>query len=145
MNRLTLRTALLTAAALTLWPTLAGCFAPPAPPPPVVDPAEPSDAALNARVAAALGDDVESARQYAAFYRLLADRLAAGDYETGRDLAAVAGRAAELMALPGRLSGIVSDELDPILNPPGSLSPERRVAAADILNRLANACEEASR
>ena len=145
MNRASLRTALLTAAALTLWPVLAGCFAPPAPPPPVVDPAEPSDARFNARVATALGGDAESARQYAAFYRLLADRLAAGDFDGGTDLAAVAGRAAELLALPGRLSGIVAEELDPILNPPGPLSPERRVAAASAFDRLADACEEAVR
>ena len=144
MTRFPSRAALLSAALLTLCPAAAGCFAPPPPPPP--PPAvEPADADLSARVAAALDGDADAARLYAAFYRLLADRTAAGADATTADLAAVAGRAADLLALPGKLSDVVGEELDPVLNPPGPLTPDRRAAAVAAFARLADACGGATR
>ena len=141
MTRPSLRNALLGGVLSLCGPAAVGCFAPP-PPAPAVDPA---DADLSARVAAALGGDADAARLYAAFYRLIADRLAAGDWATTGDLAATAGRAADLLALPGRLSAVVAEELDPVLNPSGPLTPDRRAAAANAFVRLADACEGAVR
>lgn len=142
MTSLRLRTAALTVAAFLLTAAVAGCFAPPTPAGPAVDP---SDNALHGRVAAALQGDGDAARLYAAFYQLIAERLTAGEWETTGELAAVAGRAAALLGLPGKLSAIVEDELDPVLNPPGPLTGERRTAAAAAFARLADACGEAVR
>ena len=139
------RAAALAGAILLFGPAVAGCFAPPAPAPPVVDPGTPADANLRARVAAALDGNADAARRYAAFYRLIADRLSAGEWERTTELAAVAGRAADLLDLPGRLAAVVTEELDPVLNPPGPLSGERRTHAAAAFARLADACGEATR
>ncbi|NNJ27527.1 hypothetical protein [Alienimonas chondri] len=143
-----LKAVLLAAAAFALSAAVAGCFSPPqsVEPPPVVDPTvDPADADLHARIAAALAGDADAARLYAAFYRLIADRLEAGDWNTTSDLAALAGRAAALLELPGRLSAVVAEELDPVLNPPGPLTDERRTRAAAAFARLADACGEAVR
>ncbi|MFH5804805.1 hypothetical protein [Alienimonas sp. DA493] len=136
-----LRTAALTLAAFLLTASVAGCFTPPTPPPP----ADPADAGLHADVAAALHGDADAARLYAAFYRLVSDRLSAGEWESTAELAAVAGRAAALLELPGRLSAVVADELAPVLNPPGPLTGARRTDAAAAFARLADACGEAVR
>ncbi|QDT15250.1 hypothetical protein [Alienimonas californiensis] len=142
MTSLRLRTAALTVAAFLLSAAVAGCFAPPTPAGPAVDPA---DNALHDRVAAALPGDADAARLYAAFYHLIAERLTAGEWETTGELAAVAGRAAALLGLPGKLSAVVEDELDPVLNPPGPLTGARRTNAAAAFARLADACGEAVR
>ena len=85
------------------------------------------------------------ARLYAAFYQLIAERLTAGEWETTGELAAVAGRAANLLEFPGTLSAVVDKELDPVLNPPGPLTGARRTNAAAAFARLADACGEAVR
>ena len=143
--------AALAAGLLAAGASAAGCFAPPDAPRPEPDaPAVPDDgdtspAALRARVAAALGGDRELAATYAAFYRLLADRLRAGTDAAAADFAAVAGRAARLLALPGRLSGPAGDRLGGVLNPPGRFTPDRRAKAAAAFDALADACEGALR
>ena len=127
----------------------AGCFAPP-PDPDAPVPDAPADgeitpedpaAGLDARVAAALGGDRELAATYAAFYRLLADRLRAGTDDSAAAFAAVAGRAARMLELPGALAGPAGDALDGSLNPPARFTPARRAAAATAFDRLADACE----
>ena len=127
----------------------AGCFVPPDQNRPDQSrpdaPAPDAPADLDARVAAALGGDRELAASYAAFYRLLADRLRAGADDSAAAFAAVAGRAARILGLPGKLSGPAGDALGPALNPPSRLTPARRDAAAAALDRLADACERVFR
>ena len=141
-------------ALLTLTTAAAGCFRPvprpaPAPVPPdrVEDETTDGNAdgtaspALRAAVAAALEDrPPKDARLYAAFYAHLSDRTAAGRDETAAGLAAVTGRASELLGLPGVLGEAAGRELDPVLNPPGPLDEGTRTEAAAAFARLADAC-----
>ena len=136
---------LLTGGLLAATATAAGCFAPPDAPEPAVPAVAPVDADLHARVAAALGGDRELAATYAAFYTLLAERIDAGTDETVGQFAAVAGRAAEILNLPGKLAGPAGDLLGDVLNPPGAFAPGRREKAAAAFRALAAACGEVSR
>ena len=100
---------------------------------------------LTRQVAQALNGDERAAGQYAAFYNLLADRFEADAYETTTRAAQVAGRAAEILQLPGYLKEIVGKELNPHLGTPGPLSAQQSEAAAKSLRELANACQAAAR
>ena len=129
-------------AGLALGGAAAGCCPPPDRPEPEPEHhSAPADGDLDARVAAALGGDADLAATYAAFYRLLAERLRAGTDDSAGEFAAVAGRAAELLKLPGTLAGPAGDVLGGALNPPSRFTPARRDAAAAAFDRLADACE----
>ena len=132
-------------AGLALGGAAAGCCPPDRPETAPEHDSVPADRDLNARVAAALGGNAELAATYAAFYRLLAERLRAGADDSAGAFAAVAGRAADLLKLPGDLSGPAGDELGGVLNPPSRFTPARRDAAAAAFDRLADACERTFR
>lgn len=120
---------------------LGGCFAVPdaSPPPHPV----PSD--LSERVSTALAGHEDAALKYAGLYAVLADRFEAGAYETTSEAAAVAGRAADVVGLPGVLKEVVDDELNPLLGTPQAVTPELAVEAAARLRALSAACREVAR
>ena len=121
---------------------LVGCFEVPAPSP---EPRPSPDAALSERVRTALDGREEDALAYAGLYAVLADRFEAGHYETTAEAAAVAGRAADILAVPGVLKEIVNDELNPLLGKPQPITPDLAAKAAATLRDLSSACREAAR
>jgi hypothetical protein len=120
---------------------LAGCFQVP------TDDAgarpAPSDQ-LAATVRKALRENADDALTYAGLYTVLASRLDAGAYSTTSEAAAVAGRAADILQVPGVLREIVNDKLNPLLGTPQPLTPELRKQSSDVLRKLAAACREAA-
>lgn len=122
---------------------LAGCFQIPSPPAP--RPAPSPDGGLTPRVCAALDGHKEDALAYAGLYAVLADRFEKREYETTAEAAAVAGRAADILAVPGLLKQIVNDELNPLLGKPQAVTPELARAAAAKLRALSAACREVAR
>jgi hypothetical protein len=117
---------------------LAGCF-PPLPAKPQVE-----DDALVQRVRVALAGHENAAATYAGLYAVLAERLESDAYATTNEAAEVAGRAADILNVPGVLEDVVSDELDPLLGTPGPLTPDMRTNAARRLRALSDACREVS-
>ncbi len=131
-----LATLLLTSLVLT------GCFQVPS------DDAGPRPAPtdeLAAKVREALREKPQDAAIYAGLYAVLASRLEAGAYSTTPEAAAVAGRAADILQVPGVLKEIVNEELNPLLGKPQPLTPKLRAQASGALRKLAAACEEAAR
>jgi hypothetical protein len=121
---------------------VAGCFELPP------DNAVPRPAPANElarKVQKALHERPEDALAYAGLYSVLADRFEAGAYSTTSEAAAVAGRAAEILRIPGLLKSIVNDKLNPLLGKPQPLTPELREQASKSLRELAAACKEAAR
>lgn len=121
---------------------LAGCFelphSTPSPRP------EPSDQ-LTQRVQVALKDHPTDAFTYAGLYAVLADQIAANHYQSTSEAAAVAGRAAEILQVPGVLREVVDDELNPLLGTSQPLTPELCEKASAKLHSLSIACKEAAR
>ena len=60
------------------------------------------------------------------------------------EAAAVAGRAADILALPGVLKQVVNDELNPLLGKPQPLTPDLAAQAAAKLRLLSAACRRAA-
>lgn len=121
---------------------VAGCFHVPS------DNAAPRPAPateLDARVREALREQPQAAITYAGLYAVLAARFEAGAYSTTSEAAAVAGRAADILEVPGLLTEIVNDELNPLLGKSQPLTPELRAQASDRLRALSTACREAAR
>ena len=121
----------------------AGCFQVPSPDVPKPGPAR--DVALEDRVRTALVGRPDEALTYAGLYAVLTDRFEKREYETTAEAAAVAGRAAEILAVPGLLKEVVNDELNPLLGKPGPVTPELAAKAAAKLRALSTACREAAR
>ena len=122
---------------------LAGCFRVPSADAP--KPAPTGDAALVERVGAALDGRPDDALTYAGLYAVLADRFEKREYESTGEAAAVAGRAAEILEVPGLLNEVVSAELNPLLGKPSPVTPELAAKAAAKLRALSSACREAAR
>lgn len=120
---------------------LAGCFAVP----PQPGPAPAPDGSLANRVRVALAGRKEDALTYAGLYALLADRFDARADATTAEAAAVAGRAADLLAVPGLLKEVVNAELNPLLGKPQPVTPELAAQASAKLRGLSAACREAAR
>lgn len=122
---------------------VAGCFQIPSPPDASPNPRP--DAALAQRVRTALDGHPEDALAYAGLYAVLADRFERKTYATTSEAAAVAGRAADILAVPGLLKQIVDDELNPLLGKPQPVTPDLAAGAATKLRALSAACREAAR
>jgi len=122
---------------------LAGCFQLTAAP--EVAPEPKPDAALSARVRTALDGHTDDALAYAGLYAVLADRFDRKSYATTSEAAGVAGRAADVLAVPGLLKQVVDDELNPLLGKPQPVTPELAAQAAAKLRALSAACREAAR
>jgi hypothetical protein len=122
---------------------LAGCFQVPSPPD--ASPAPSPDAGLKQRVYSALNGRKQDALAYAGLYAVLADRFEKREYDTTAEAAAVAGRAADILAVPGVLKQVVNDELNPLLGKPQPVTPELAAQAAAKLRNLSIACREAAR
>jgi hypothetical protein len=121
---------------------VAGCFHVPS------DNAAPQPAPsneLNVKVREALRENPQAAMTYAGLYAILAARFEAGAYSTTSEATAVAGRAADILQVPGLLKEIVNDELNPLLGKPQTLTPELRARASERLRALSTACREAAR
>lgn len=120
---------------------MAGCFAvPEASPEPT-----PSSGDLGKRVRVAFAGHEHEALKYAGLYAVLADRIDGKQYATTSEAAAIAGRAADILRVPGVLKEIVNDELNPLLGKPQPLTPELSSKASEKLRSLAAACKEAAR
>ncbi len=118
----------------------AGCFQVPKGPDGKPEPSS----ELARKVETALAGRADDALLYAGFYSVLADRFEANAYATTNDAAAVAGRTADILAVPGLLKGIVNDELNPLIGKPQPLTPELAATAAAKLRELSLACRRAA-
>src|SRR5690606_10290125 len=106
---------------------------------------QPADPDLTSRVKVALRERPDDALLYAGLYAALADRFAQQRDATTTEAAAIAGRAADLVDVPGVLTAIVDDELTPLLGKPQPITPELAEQASAKLRDLSNACREAAR
>lgn len=120
---------------------LTGCFQAPSEP----DQDSHVTTSLARKVETALRGRTDDALTYAGFYANFADRLEARSYATTTEAAAIAGRTADILAVPGLLKEIVNDELNPLIGTPQPLTPELASQAAEKLRELSRACRRAAR
>jgi hypothetical protein len=99
---------------------------------------------VSQAVRTALAGRPDDALTYAGLYEVLADRLEANVYPTTTEAAQVAGRAADILRVPGSLKQVVNDELIPLIGKPQPLTPELCAKAAAKLRALSAACREAA-